>query len=58
MQKGNADIDKDKAVRDLAIMVRCKTISDINDESVDINEFEKFRHLLVERFPEFHRVCT
>lgn len=52
------DIDKDKAVRDLADMVRCKTISDINDESVDINEFEKFRHLLVERFPEFHRVCT
>ena len=38
------DIDKDKAVRDLADMVRCKTISDINDESVDINEFEKFRN--------------
>lgn len=52
------EIDKDKVVGDLADMIRCKTVSDINDELVDINEFKKFRNLLTERFPEFHKVCS
>lgn len=50
-------IDKDKVVCDLTDMIRCKTVSDVNDELVDKSEFERFRNLLVERFPEFHKVC-
>ncbi|HHU90717.1 MAG TPA: M20/M25/M40 family metallo-hydrolase [Clostridiaceae bacterium] len=51
-------IDKDKVIRDLADMIRCKTISYINDELADKKEFERFQNLLVERFPEFHQACS
>ena len=50
-------IDKDKIVGDLADMIRCKTVSDIDDELVDTNEFERCRNLIIERFPEFHKTC-
>jgi len=52
------EIDKDKVVGDLADMIRCRTVSDINDDLIDKEEFEKFRNLLVEKFPEFHKVCS
>ncbi|NLE24561.1 MAG: peptidase M20, partial [Clostridiaceae bacterium] len=51
------EIDKEKVVGDFVDMIRCKTVSDINDEFVDESEFERFRNLLVERFPEFHKTC-
>ena len=50
-------IDKDKVVRDLADMIHCKTISNIDDGLIDENEFERFRNLIIERFPEFHKAC-
>lgn len=49
--------DGEKAVRDLAEMVRCKTVSDENAEKEDEAEFEKFEKLLPRLFPQVYRVC-
>ncbi len=50
-------IDQDKVVNNFVDMIRCKTVSDIDDELVDLKEFEKFRNLIIERFPELHKAC-
>ena len=54
----SAPCDEQKAVEDLAAMVRCKTVSDTDESKEDEAEFEKFEKLLPERFPEVHRVCS
>ena len=43
-------IDQDKVVNNFVDMIRCKTVSDIDDELVGLEEFEKFRNLIIERF--------
>ena len=51
-------LNEEKIVRDMADMIRCKTVS-YNDESlIDFAEFEKFQSLLRERFPHIHKACT
>ena len=45
------EFDREKAVRDLAEMVRCKTISDHDPAREDAAEFEKFHALLPTLFP-------
>ena len=50
------DIDRDKAINGLAEMIKCRTISSRNKALEDEKEFEKFRDLLVELFPEVHKV--
>ena len=45
------EFDKEKAVRSLAEMVKCKTVSNFNKEKEDIAEFEKFERLLPTLFP-------
>jgi len=52
------ELDHDKVVNDMVDMIRCKTISNRDDSLVDQKEFEKFRNLLEERFPEIHKTCT
>ncbi|MBQ7095191.1 MAG: M20/M25/M40 family metallo-hydrolase [Clostridia bacterium] len=52
------DFDKEKAVEDLAAMIRCKTISDQDSSKEDEGEFEKFIALLSERFPLVHKTCS
>lgn len=51
-------LDKDKIVRDMVDMIRCKTISYRDDNLIDTLEFEKFKQLLVERFPLIHKQCS
>jgi carboxypeptidase PM20D1 len=51
-------LDCDKITQDMADMIRCKTISNRDDSLVDQKEFEKFRMLLEERFPNIHKVCS
>lgn len=49
--------NEEKAVSDLAEMVRCRTVSDIDESKEDEKEFEKFEKLLPVLFPNVYRVC-
>ncbi len=52
------DFDKNYAIESLKLMIKCKTIS-YNDKSLeDKAEFEKFRSLLSERYPNITKTCT
>ncbi|MCQ2540286.1 MAG: M20 family peptidase [Acetatifactor sp.] len=48
------DIPKEKVIDDMVAMIRCKTVSNRDESLVDQAEFDKFRNLLVERFPLVH----
>ncbi len=51
-----AAVDGQKAIDDLAEMIRCKTVSYYDDEKIDQAEFQKFRALLKKLYPTvFHK---
>lgn len=50
--------DREKIVRDMQEMIRCKTISYNDPGLIDEAEFEKFRSLLQELYPNIHNTCT
>ena len=50
-------VNGEKATRDLADMVRCKTVSHRDVSLDDEGEFEKFEKLLPEIFPEIYKKC-
>ncbi|MDD6491670.1 MAG: M20/M25/M40 family metallo-hydrolase [Firmicutes bacterium] len=50
--------DRDKIVDDMVAMIRCKTVSNRDEQLVDRKEFEKFEELLRERFPLVHSKCS
>lgn len=52
------EVDRDKIVQDMVDMIKCKTISDRDDERVDWAEFEKFHAVLEVCFPLIHQRCT
>ena len=51
-------VDGDKATRDLAEMIKCKTISHRNSDEDDESEFLKFEKLLPELFPKVFATCS
>ena len=51
------NIDTEKAVNDLAEMVRCRTVSSVNKAEEEEAEFDKFKTLLPRLFPNIHRSC-
>ena len=51
-------LDHDKIVKDMAGMIRCKTISNRDDSAVDWKEYDKFKRLLEDRFPLIHKTCS
>ena len=53
-----AGVDEKKVVDDLAAMIRCRTVSNLDHSLEDEAEFEKFRALLRERFPLLHERCA
>lgn len=53
-----AVVDEQKAIDDLAAMIRCKTVSAYDESKIDQAEFVKFRALLRERFPTVFARCT
>jgi carboxypeptidase PM20D1 len=58
VQEENIALDREKIVADMADMIRCKTVSYVEEELVDRAEFAKFEALLRERFPLIHEKCT
>lgn len=57
VQPDAVHIDGQKAIDDLADMIRCRTVSYQDHSQEDEAEFEKFRALLRERFPAVHENC-
>lgn len=51
------ELNREKIIADMVDMIRCKTVSNRNEELVDREEFAKFEELLRERFPNIHKNC-
>ena len=51
------EVNIDKALSDLAEMIRCKTVSDVDRKNEDENEFIKFKKLLPKLFPNIFAKC-
>ena len=52
-----AEVDTAEVAHRLGQMIRCKTVSSRDGRLVDAAEFEKFRALLADLYPNVHRVC-
>ncbi|MBQ7936560.1 MAG: M20/M25/M40 family metallo-hydrolase [Clostridia bacterium] len=52
------EYDREKAIRDLQALVRCRTVSDKDPAKEDEGEFEKLVNLLPELFPNVYKTCT
>ena len=53
-----AAVDGQKAIDNLAEMIRCKTVSYYDDEKIDQSEFKKFRALLKKLYPTVFRKAS
>lgn len=53
-QDSKVTVNKEKIIRDMADMIRCKTVSNRDESQVDRAEFAKFLTLIAERFPIVH----
>lgn len=54
----DVELDKEKIVKDMQEMIRCKTVSYTDASLIDETEFEKFRNLLPELYPNIHGECS
>ena len=52
------DINEEEAANRLARMIRCKTVSSQDERLTEPEEFEKFRSLLAELYPNVHKTCV
>ncbi|MEN6595244.1 MAG: M20/M25/M40 family metallo-hydrolase [Clostridiaceae bacterium] len=52
-----ATVDEQKAIDDLAEMIRCKTVSSYDESKIDWSEFKKFRDLLKKLYPTVFKKC-
>ena len=50
-------INNEKAVSDLAEMIKCRTVSDRDKSKEEASEFERFEKLLPKLFPKVHEKC-
>ncbi len=57
ISKEEITFDKEKAVSALSAMIKCKTVSNLNRANEDDIEFEKFKKLLPELFPNIYEKC-
>ena len=53
----DVDFDKEKAISNLQTLVRFKTVSNLNSELEDENEFKGFIDKLPELYPEVFKTC-
>ena len=54
----DADVDGARAIESLRRMIRCKTVSYDEAERIDEAEFDRFRALLEERYPNVYSACA
>ena len=57
-EPGSVDFDRDSAIKALAELIRCKTVSSENHEEEDDGEFEKLINLLPALYPNVFKVCS
>ena len=50
-------VDAEKVTEHLAAMIRCKTVSSLDESLVDEAEFDKFRALLETLYPRVYEAC-
>ncbi len=58
MEMEPLEFDREKAVRDLQAMIRCRTVSDKDKANEDEAEFKKLLGLLPQMFPKVYASCT
>lgn len=56
--EGDVELDEEKIVRDMQAMIQCRTVSHNDSSLTDWSQFEKFKELLPERFPNIHKTCS
>ncbi len=54
----DADVDGERAIESLRRMIRCRTVSYADADRIDEAEFDRFRALLEERYPNVYRACA
>ena len=57
VDESEVNFDKDKAIDDLARLIKCKTISRIDHVGEDEGEFEKLVEMLPELYPHVYEKC-
>ncbi len=51
------ELDNDRIVQNMIDMIRCKTVSNRDADLVDKEEFDKFKSLLMSRYPHVNKAC-
>ena len=57
LKEDSIPLNHEKIIQDMVSMIQCKTVSNLEEELVDREEFKKFEYLLKERFPNIHNKC-
>ena len=53
----SVDVDGERAIKSLAEMIKCRTVSYVDTSLQDAEAFERFRKLLDERYPRVAATC-
>ena len=56
-EESRIEVNREKAISDLAEMIKCKTVSYVDKRLEDEAEFDKFKNLLRELFPTIYSAC-
>ena len=56
--EGEVKVNKEKTIKDMSDLIKCRTVSYQDKSKIDWKEFEKLQNLLKERFPRVHEACS